>query len=79
MLWFNDIVTEYFQLVTLSLNILLCYDLIITLGSPFEVAGKRISYYQLSTVCFSLLLTIYLWFAEDRLQYDKFQLSKTNF
>jgi hypothetical protein len=79
LLWVNDVVTEYFQLVTLSLNILLCYDLIITLGSPFEVAGKRISYYQLTTVCFSLLLTIYLWLVEDRPQFEKVQLSKTDF
>ena len=79
MLWYNDVLTGFFELATLSLNILLCYDLVITLGSPFEVAGKRISYYQLSSVAFSLVLTVYLWFAENQRQYDEALLSKTDF
>jgi hypothetical protein len=79
LLWTNDALTEYTQLVTLSLNILLCYDLVITLGSPFEVAGKRITYYEVSAAAFSAALTVYLWLKEDLEQYRKVQLSKTNF
>lgn len=38
------------QLISLSLNLCLCIDLVQTLQSPFEVASRRMVYYQL--VCF---------------------------
>lgn len=41
----NDFFFQYFNLLTLLLNMCLCVDLILTLKNPFEPAKRRMKYY----------------------------------
>ena len=47
LVWANELIVNFMQLVTLCLNLFLCIDLILTLQSPFEVASRRLSWYSL--------------------------------
>lgn len=67
--WSNILLNNFFELLSLGLNTCLCIDLVLTLWSPFEVASRRMTFYQLSSVIGSFLLTLIMWFAEDKDQY----------
>mmetsp|Transcript_41112 Transcript_41112/g.62480 ORF Transcript_41112/g.62480 Transcript_41112/m.62480 type:complete len:94 (-) Transcript_41112:297-578(-) len=52
--------------MSLGLNLALCYDLVLTLSSPFDVTRGRLKIYQLGTFSVAAVLTIFLYLTEDR-------------
>lgn len=70
MIWSNEIINNYFQLVSLCFNLFLCIDLILTLQSPFEVGSRRMFYYQLFSYIVPAAFTIQIWFNDEKSKYD---------
>ena len=79
LLWMNELFSQFLQLMSLSQNAILCIDLVVTLGAPFEVAGKRMNYYNIICLVFSTLLTAINWTFQDQKYYRQGDISKTVF
>jgi hypothetical protein len=56
----NGVFFQSFQLLSLSLNICLCVDLILTLWSPFTPASNRAKFYYMGSVAATLVMMIYI-------------------
>lgn len=63
--WSNEIVTEFFEFMSLGLNLCLCIDLVFTLWSPFEVARARMTAYTFGSGLVSAIFVIIIWFVQD--------------
>jgi hypothetical protein len=61
---------QFFQLMSLCLNLCLCIDLVLTLWSPFDVAKSRLIYYEIVSIIFSFVLMMMIWFKQDRERYN---------
>jgi len=70
LIWSNEIINNFFQLVSLSLNLFLCIDLILTLQSPFEVARRRMTYYSVLSFVLPAAFTLQIWYNQDKLHFD---------
>ena len=66
LVWSNEITMQFFQLMSLGFNLCLCIDLVLTLWSPFEVAKKRMTYYQLGSILVSTALVVIIWLRQDK-------------
>jgi hypothetical protein len=62
----NDLINNWAQLISLFLNIALCWDLILTLKSPFDVTRGRLRYYVTGSMLLSTIAVIYIYFRQDR-------------
>ena len=70
LIWSNEIINNFFQLVSLSLNLCLCIDLILTLQSPFEVARRRMTYYTVLSIVLPAAFTLQIWYNQDKAHFD---------
>lgn len=52
----NQIFFDMFQIASLTLNLCLCIDLIMTIYSPFTPASNRLKWYYLSSAVTALIL-----------------------
>ena len=68
----NDLVINWAQLISLSLNICLCYDLIQILQSPFSVTRGRLKFYVSVSLLIATVAVIFIFFKQDRHQWDNF-------
>jgi hypothetical protein len=66
LIWSNELMNNFFQLVSLCLNLFLCIDLVLTLWSPFEVARGRMKYYQILSGLISATLVSIVWYNQDK-------------
>lgn len=71
LIWSNELINNFFQLVSLCLNLFLCIDLVLTLWSPFEVARGRMKWYQLFSLIISGILVTVVWYRQDRHSYKE--------
>ena len=79
LVWSNQLFVQFFQLVSLGLNLFLCIDLVLTLWSPFEVARSRMKYYYaVSTFTSGALITI-IWFNQDKSDFENEDFSDKSF
>jgi len=62
LVWSNELIKDFSQLLSLALNIFLCIDLILTLWSPFDVARGRTKYYNTTSILVSLGFVLLIWF-----------------
>jgi len=56
----NGFFFQMFQLVSLLLNICLCYDLIKTIQSPFTPAGNRAKFYYIFSIFVPLIVGVFI-------------------
>ena len=52
----NSLFFQLFQIISLLLNICLCYDLIKTIQSPFTPAASRAKFYYIFSIIVPLLI-----------------------
>lgn len=57
----NQLMFEYFQMVSLVLNMCLCDDLIQTLKNPFEVGRSRVWKYITVSALVPLMVVSTIW------------------
>lgn len=67
--WSNEIITSYFEFLSLGLNLCLCIDLVFTLWSPFEVARARMTTYTVGSAFISAVLVVIIWYIQDKPKY----------
>ena len=72
LIWSNELINNFFQLVSLCLNLFLCIDLVLTLWSPFEVARGRMKYYQFFSILISGILVMIVWYNQDENQFEEY-------
>ena len=65
LIWANEVFYNFFELISLCLNLWLCYDLVLTLSNPFEVSRNRLSKYIFVSTAVSLIFTLYIFIKED--------------
>lgn len=66
LIWANQVINNVAQLVSLSLNMSLCVDLVLTLLSPFDVARNRMAYYETVSFLFGVGFGILIWNYQDK-------------
>ena len=57
----NALLYSFFQLTSLLLNLCLCFDLIMTIYSPFSPAYRRTKIYYLISVVGPLMVILFIW------------------
>lgn len=57
----NALLYSFFQLTSLLLNLCLCFDLIMTIYSPFSPAYRRTKVYYLVSVVGPLIVILFIW------------------
>lgn len=57
----QEIIQQYFQIVSIFLNMCFCHDLIKTLENPFEVARTRTIRYFIFSFTWPALITFLIW------------------
>ena len=57
----NALLYSFFQLTSLLLNLCLCFDLIMTIYSPFSPAYRRTKIYYLISVAGPLIVILLIW------------------
>ena len=55
----NQVVFQYFQLLSLAFNFCLCHDLIMTLKSPFYPGKRRMKFYVIGSMLVVAFLTFF--------------------
>ena len=65
-MWIGGFTAWFFQLAALVSNICLCHDLIQTLKSPFDVAGKRLNKYLAIILVVPLATTLLVYCVTDQ-------------
>ncbi len=55
----NQIVFQFFQLLSLAFNFCLCHDLIMTLKNPFYPGKRRMKFYIIFSVLVVAVLTFF--------------------
>ena len=65
LIWSNELINNSFQLMSLSLNLFFCIDLVMTLWSPFDVARSRTKFYMITSFIATSVLTMIIWKKQD--------------
>lgn len=60
LIWVSTFQLYFFHTASLIANMCLCHDLIKSLRSPFDMAGRRIKYYIIVTLASSALIVLFL-------------------
>lgn len=65
LLFSQEILFQYLQLVSLILNLTLCRDLIQTLQNPFEPTRFRVQFYIIISILLPTILLAAIWTISD--------------
>ena len=57
----NSIFNSFFQLISLTLNLCLCIDLILTIADPFSPAYRRTKLYYMFSFAFSVFAVLIIF------------------